>query len=89
MRGFDWCSFTWDPVNFPDPKKYLKEIKDEYDVKICAWINPYISESLFVLGVHPPADDSGQRALIFKEGAQKGYFLKRTNGKVWQWYVVL
>jgi alpha-glucosidase (family GH31 glycosyl hydrolase) len=44
MRRYDWCSFTWDPEAFPDPKKYLSDIKKEYNVKVCAWINPYISE---------------------------------------------
>ncbi len=37
-------------------------------LKISVWINPYI----------------GQRARIFAEGAAKGYFIKRTDGTVWQ-----
>lgn len=41
----------------------------EKGVKICVWINPYI----------------GQESALFEEGAQKGYFLKRANGDVWQW----
>jgi alpha-glucosidase (family GH31 glycosyl hydrolase) len=72
MKRYDWCSFSWDPEAFPDPKKYLTDIKKEYNVKVCAWINPYIS----------------QRADIFQEGVKNGYFVKRTNGDVWQWYVV-
>jgi alpha-glucosidase (family GH31 glycosyl hydrolase) len=71
MKRYDWCSFTWDPEAFPDPKKYLADIKREYNIKVCAWVNPYIA----------------QRANIFKEGAKKGYFLKRLNGSVWQWWV--
>lgn len=31
------CSFTFDPDNFPDPAKYLSEIKNKYNVKICLW----------------------------------------------------
>ena len=31
------CSFTFDPDNFPDPKKYLAEIKSKYNVKVCVW----------------------------------------------------
>ncbi|KAK8853024.1 hypothetical protein IAR55_003725 [Kwoniella newhampshirensis] len=69
MKRYDWCSFSWDPEAFPDPKQYLADIKSEYNVKVCAWINPYIS----------------QRAEIFKVGMEKGYFIKRTNGSVWQW----
>ncbi len=38
-------------------------------LNICVWINPYI----------------GQESAIFDEGMEKGYFIKRTNGHVWQW----
>ena len=37
-------------------------------LKICVWINSYI----------------GQRSRLFAEGAAKGYFIKRTDGSVWQ-----
>ncbi len=38
-------------------------------IKICVWINSYI----------------GQESALFAEGMEKGYFLKRPNGDVWQW----
>ncbi len=38
-------------------------------LNICVWINPYI----------------GQESVLFDEGMKKGYFIKRTNGQVWQW----
>ncbi|MDE6845704.1 MAG: alpha-xylosidase [Lachnospiraceae bacterium] len=38
-------------------------------LNICVWINPYI----------------GQESVLFAEGKEKGYFLKRPNGDVWQW----
>ena len=38
-------------------------------LKICVWINPYV----------------GQESALFREGAEKGYFIKRPNGDVWQW----
>ena len=41
----------------------------EKGLNICVWINSYI----------------GQEAKIFAEGVEKGYFVKRTNGDVWQW----
>ncbi|KAJ7581120.1 alpha-glucosidase [Mycena floridula] len=69
MKQYEWCSFTFDPENFPDPKAYLAEIKQKYGVKICLWINPYIS----------------QLSPIFKEGVKGGYFIKRTDGSPWQW----
>ena len=41
----------------------------EKGLKICVWINSYI----------------GQESVLFEEGAEKGYFVKRPNGDVWQW----
>ena len=41
----------------------------EKGLNICVWINSYI----------------GQESSAFKEGMEKGYFVKRTNGDVWQW----
>lgn len=38
-------------------------------LNICVWINSYI----------------GQESVLFKEGMEKGYFIKRPNGQVWQW----
>ncbi len=38
-------------------------------LNICVWINPYI----------------GQESVLFAEGTEKGYFVKRPNGDVWQW----
>ena len=41
----------------------------EKGLKICVWINPYV----------------GQESALFREGVEKGYFIKRPNGDVWQW----
>lgn len=41
----------------------------EKGIKICVWINSYV----------------GQESALFDEGMEKGYFLKRANGDVWQW----
>ena len=38
-------------------------------IKVCVWINPYI----------------GQKSPLYKEGAEKGYFVKTGNNKIWQW----
>ena len=38
-------------------------------IKICFWINPYIA----------------QKSRLFDEGMKNGYFIKKTNGDVWQW----
>ncbi|KAJ6513909.1 alpha-glucosidase [Mycena vitilis] len=69
MKQYEWCSFTFDPEFFPDPKAYLSEIKSKYGVKICLWINPYIS----------------QLSPIFAEGVEGGFFIKRKDGTPWQW----
>ncbi|EIN07805.1 alpha-glucosidase [Punctularia strigosozonata HHB-11173 SS5] len=69
MKGYQWCDFTFDPDMFPDPKAYLTSIKQKYGVKICVWINSYIS----------------QLSPIFEEGVKGGYFIKRTDGTPWQW----
>ncbi|KAI0781168.1 alpha-glucosidase [Trametes elegans] len=69
MKQYEWCSFTFDPDNFPDPKAYLSEIKQKYGVKICVWINPYIS----------------QLSPIFQEAVKGGYLIKRKDGTPWQW----
>lgn len=39
------------------------------NLKVCVWINPYIS----------------QKSSLFKEGKEKGYFVKHLDGTVWQW----
>lgn len=41
----------------------------EKGIRICVWINSYV----------------GQESVLFQEGMEKGYFLKRHNGDVWQW----
>ncbi|MCR5213929.1 MAG: alpha-xylosidase [Eubacterium sp.] len=38
-------------------------------LKVCVWINPYIA----------------QESELFDQGMEKGYFLKRPDGGVWQW----
>jgi len=40
----------------------------ERGLKVCVWINSYV----------------GQRAKLFEEGKKGGYFIKRTDGSVWQ-----
>ncbi|KRK48335.1 alpha-xylosidase [Secundilactobacillus kimchicus] len=68
MKGFEWCNFEWDKEQFPDPKGMLKRLHDK-GLKVCVWINPYIS----------------QKSPLFKVGQEKGYFVKQGDGNVWQW----
>jgi alpha-D-xyloside xylohydrolase len=69
MKSYDWCSFEFDRDSFRNPENYLRTVKEKYNINVCVWINSYIS----------------QRASIFQEGVDNGYFIKRTNGDVWQW----
>ncbi len=41
----------------------------ERGIHVCVWINPYIA----------------QMSALFAEGMEKGYFLRRPDGTVWQW----
>ncbi|ACL76784.1 alpha-xylosidase [Ruminiclostridium cellulolyticum] len=41
----------------------------EKGLHICVWINSYVS----------------QESVLFDEGMQKGYFIHKKNGSVWQW----
>ncbi|MBQ6707941.1 MAG: alpha-xylosidase [Clostridia bacterium] len=69
MKENEWCNFDWDKSMFPDIEHQLKVMKEEKNLKICVWINPYI----------------GQKSPLFKEAMEAGYLLKRPNGDVWQW----
>lgn len=65
--------FEW--VNFTWDKRMLPEPQKmlqrlkEKGLKICVWINPYVA----------------QKSVMFDEGMENGYFIKRSNGDVWQW----
>ncbi|KAF8321223.1 alpha-glucosidase [Clavulina sp. PMI_390] len=69
MKKWEWCSFAFDSDVFPNPSAYFASIKKEYGIKICLWINPYISS-------YSP---------IYTEGVKGGFFIKRASGKPWQW----
>jgi alpha-D-xyloside xylohydrolase len=67
MKERHWCDFQWDTDAFPHPAEMLKRLKAR-GLKICVWINPYISEL----------------SSLFQEGREQGYFLTRQNGEVYQ-----
>lgn len=70
LRPFHWCDFIFSEKDFPNPKEMMTRIKKKYpNIKISAWINPYI----------------GDASPVFEEAAGKGYLVKRENGDVWQW----
>jgi alpha-D-xyloside xylohydrolase len=69
MREFNWTDLEWDARVFPDPKGMLDRLRNERDLHLSIWINPYIA----------------QRSALFAEGAAKGYLVKRPDGSVWQW----
>ncbi|WP_062517747.1 alpha-xylosidase [Demequina gelatinilytica] len=69
MREYNWTDGVWDERVFPDPDLMLKRMHEDKDLHVSAWINPYI----------------GQRGRMFREGAEKGYLVKRPDGSIWQW----
>jgi len=68
MREFNWTDFEWDKRVFPDPEGMLARLH-ERELRLSAWINPYIA----------------QRSSLFAEAAAAGYLVKRADGTVWQW----
>ena len=68
MKGFEWCNFEWDKEQFPDPEGMLKRLHEQKGLKTCVWINPYV----------------GQRSRLFDEGMKNGYFIKKTDGSLFQ-----
>ncbi|WP_062290829.1 alpha-xylosidase [Demequina phytophila] len=69
MREFNWTDGVWDERVFPDPDGMLRRMHEDKDLRVSAWINPYIA----------------QRGRMFREGMEKGYLVKRPDGSVWQW----
>lgn len=67
MRDFSWCDFHWDERTFPDPVGQMRRLR-ERGLKICVWINPYIS----------------QLSRLFPEAVREGYLLRRPDGEPWQ-----
>ncbi|HEY5585811.1 MAG TPA: alpha-xylosidase [Ruminiclostridium sp.] len=68
MKEYEWCNFEWDKDVFPEPKKMLTRLKEK-GLKICVWINPYIS----------------QKSKLFVEAVENGYLIKLPDGETWQW----
>ncbi|OZG49237.1 alpha-xylosidase [Bombiscardovia coagulans] len=68
MREFQWCDFEWDKRFFNDIESTLGRLHNDRGLHISAWINPYVA----------------QRTAMFKDGKDKGYLVKKTNGDVWQ-----
>jgi len=64
LKGLRWCDFVWDQEEFGDVKAMLQRYHDK-GLKLCAWINPYVS----------------QYGATFDELCKKGYFLMRADGK--------
>ena len=65
-------AFRWCNMKFDDKNfkdpKAILQKIKNKDIKICVWINPYV----------------GQLSEMFEEGKKNGYFIKKTNGDVWQ-----
>jgi len=65
--------FNWCDFEW-DPRVFpdpegMLERLHERGLRVCVWLNPYI----------------GQRSPLFAEGKERGYFVRRPDGSVWQW----
>lgn len=68
MKGFQWSDFEFDPEYFPDAKAMIKKLKNDFDVKICVWINSYIA----------------QESVLFEEALKNDYLIKHIDGSAYQ-----
>lgn len=66
MKPGMWCDLLWDEKTFPDPAAMFTKLR-EMNLRVCLWINPYISEE----------------SPVFDEGAAHGYFMKTAAGTPW------
>ena len=64
MRALHWCDFVWDDKEFDDVKAMLARYHEK-GLKLCAWVNSYVS----------------QYGDTFEELKEKGYLLMRADGK--------
>lgn len=66
LREDMWCDFVWDDAMYPDRRSMIEGLKAQ-GLKICLWINPYVTE----------VSD------MFREGKDLGYLVKRRDGSVY------
>ena len=50
MKEYEWCNFTWDEKQFPDPAGMLKRLHEK-GLEICVWINPYVAQSSYLFDI--------------------------------------
>lgn len=54
-------------------------------IRISVGVEGRVQGEFLIITDSIPSSDPGQRSSIFSECVDKGYFVKRTNGDVWQW----
>ena len=67
QKEFHFCDFEWDDKMFPDAKKSIERLHKK-GLKVCVWINSYISSM----------------SKLFDEAMGKGYLLKTADGSVYE-----
>lgn len=68
MKGFQWCDFEFDPEMFPDAKHMLSKLKQDFGIKVCVWINPYIA----------------QESSLFSVADENSYLIQNVDGSSYQ-----
>jgi alpha-glucosidase len=79
--------FTWDPHGFPDPSAFTEQLKKQ-GVKVVVIVDPGVKYQPQEPGArdtttNPELAHQDNSYYVFNQGLEMGYFLKRTNGKLW------
>lgn len=67
QKEFHFCDFEWDNKMFPHPEESIEKLHRK-GLKVCVWINPYISSM----------------SKLFDEGMEKGYLITTADGSVYE-----
>ncbi len=79
--------FTWDPRRFPDPTAFTAKMRKQ-GVKVVTIVDPGVkyqppAAGADYAGKQPELAAQDKSYYVYNQGIEKGYFLKRTDGKLW------
>ncbi len=85
MQGYR--IFTWDRPGFPDPSAFTDRLRKQ-GVKVVVIVDPGVKYEPPAQGAtdatkEPELAAQDRSYYVFNQGMEKGYFLKRQDGKLW------
>ena len=85
MQGYR--VFTWSRKGFPDPSAFTEKLRKQ-GVKVVVIVDPGVKYEPPPPGAkdkakEPELSDNSNSYYVFNQGLEKGYFLKRKDGKLW------